>query len=439
MSSDTCDPADADGVDSRPREVICDHTGTPFPDRYDALRGGGPAMLTHLFHSLGTLEPDNRVARITRWEEFVGGGMGRKIVIDVEYAQPTARPGRLFAKFTRERGDPLQPLFSPVMNPEVRFALLSRRSDFPLNVPECMFAGYSSNDLTGLLITSRVPYGESGVLPAMEKAVDHEYGDLLPIYEAQTLAIAKLAGFHRSGGFGGMVEEAFPFEPTSEALLSVIPFDRDGLNAKLETLRGFADAAPQLLPEGLADPGFLDEFSEGVLTVHAKERAIWQAIYAHDDAIALIHWNMNPDNAWFWRDDTGAMQSGQLDWGGVGQGNLAQSYYGMYCAAETGFIARHDAHLQSLLLGAYAAQGGPTVDPARFDRDVSLAIAVLGSAWMLDAPSLIAGDISDYATLSGRDDPRLRSQFIPRAQLQLMRLFLSEWRRKRIGDVVAAL
>lgn len=439
MSSETCSTAAADGAENRPREVICDHTGIAFPDRFDALRQGGAAMLTALFHALGTLETGNRIERITRWEEFIGGGMGRKIVIDVDYAQPTDRPRRLFAKFTREPGDPLQHLFSPVMNPEVRFALLSRRSDFPLNVPECMFAGYSADDLTGLLITSRVPYGENGVLPAMEKAVDHEYDDLLPVYEAQTGAIAKLAGFHRSGGFGGMVEEAFPLDRASEALLSVIPFDRDGLLAKLETLRGFAATAPQLLPEGLAEPGFLAEFSEGALMVLEKERTIWQAIYAHDDAIALIHWNMNPDNAWFWRDNTGTMHSGQLDWGGVGQGNLAQSYYGMYCAAETGFIARHDAHLQKLLLRDYAAQGGPAVEPVRFDRDVSLAIAVLGSAWMLDAPSLIAGDIADYATLSGRDDPRLRSQFIPRAQLQLMRLFLSEWRRKRIGDIVAAL
>lgn len=420
-----------------PRQVSCDHTGTAFPVSYDVLKAGGAGMLTRLFHAIGTLEPDNRVERITHWEEFYGGGMGRKVVIDVEYASPGDAPQQLFAKFTREAGDPLQPLFSPVMDPEVRFALLSRRSDFPLNVPRCMFAGYNARHLAGLLITSRVPYGEDGVLPAMEKAVDHEYDDLLPVYEAQTRAMARLAGFHRSGGFGGEVAGAFPFDPTNEALLKVIPFDAKVLDEKLDILRDFARRAPQLLPDGIADAGFLSEFADGARMVLGKERAIWQAIYAHDDAIALIHWNMNPDNAWFWRDEKGVMQSGHLDWGGVGQGNLAQGYYGMYCAGETDFIARHDGHLQKLLLRDYREQGGPEVDPVRFDRDVSLAIAVLGSAWMLDAPSLIASEIENYEQLSGRNDPRLRSLFIPRAQLQLMRLFLSEWRRKDIGDIIA--
>lgn len=422
-----------------PAEVACDHTGTRFPASYDALREGGAPMLTRLMHALGTLEPDNAVTAITHWQEFFGGGMGRKVAFDVDYARPTDRPRRLFAKFTREFGDPLRELFSPVMGPEVRFALLSRRADFPLNVPACVFAGYSAADLSGLLITSRVPYGEDGVLPAMDKALDHEHDDLLPVYEAQARAIGRLAGFHRAGGFGSEVEAAFPFDPTDEALLKVIPFDAAGLEAKLAALQDFAARAPQLLPDGLADPAFLAEFAQGARLVLEKERAIWQAIYAHADAIALIHWNMNPDNAWFWRDAAGVMQSGQLDWGGVGQGNLAQAYYGMYCAAETGFVARHDADLQALLLREYAANGGPALDPARFDRDVSLAVAVLGAAWMLDAPALIAAEIPDYETLTGRDDPRLRALFIPRAQLQLMRLFLSEWRRKGIGSIVAAL
>lgn len=420
-------------------EAACDYTGQPFPVSYDALKAGGAPLLTRLFHAAKTLDAGNRVEAVTRWEEFFGGGMGRKVVIDVEYARPVDAPSRLFAKFTREAGDPLQALFSPVMAPEVRFALLSRRRDFPISVPLCMFAGYNAGSLSGLLITARIPYGEDGVLPALDKAVDYEYNDLLPIYEAQTRAIAKLAGFHRAGGFGREVEAAFPFNPANEALLKVIPFDGPTLGRKLEILTEFAQRAPQLLPDGLSDPGFLDSFRAAVSLVQEKEREIWQAIYSHDQAIALIHWNMNPDNAWFWSGENGIMQSGQLDWGGVGLGNIAQSYYGMYCAAETDFITRHDTDLQALLLAEYGSRGGPVLDPSRFDRDVSLAIAVLGVAWMLDAPSLIAGEIPDYETLSGREDPRIRQRFLPRAQLQLMRVFLSEWRRKDIGSIVSAI
>lgn len=421
-----------------PDAVTGDHSGIVFPVSYAELEAGGAPMLTRLFREIGALSEDNAVTAIPHWREFFGGGMGRKIAIDVAYARDEGLPTRLFAKFTREFGDPLRELFSPVMDPEVRFALLSRRADFPLHVPRCMFGDYNAASKTGLLITERIPYGEEGIEPALEKCVDYEIPDPLPYYQAQTRAIARLAAYHRAGHFGDAVERAFPFNPHNEALLKVIPFDRDGLLAKLAKLKDFAARAPQLLPDGLHDPVFLDAFGAGALQLLDKERALWQKLYGHDDAIALVHWNMNPDNAWFWRDADGVMQSGQLDWGGVGQANLAQSYFGMLCAAETDFLAQHDADLQALLLGEYARLGGPAVDPAAFDLDVKIAIGLLGTAWMLDAPALVEAELPEYTDLSDRTDPRLRALFLPRAQLQLLCLFLSEWRRKDIGAAIAA-
>ncbi|MDB5702399.1 MAG: hypothetical protein JWL66_2598 [Sphingomonadales bacterium] len=424
---------------SYPSNVTGDHTGIVFPVSCDVLEQGGAALLTELFHGLSTLAPDNRVSSITYWREFFGGGMGRKIAIDVTYDRDDGLPKRLFAKFTREFGDPLRELFSPVMDPEVRLALLSRKSDFPVSVPRCMFADYSSADKTGLLITERIPYGENGIEPALEKCVDYELTDPLPVYEAQTRAIARLAAYHRGGHFKGEIEREFPFDPSNEAMMKVIPYDRAQLDTKLAVLVDFAAKAPQLLPDGLADAAFLDTFARDVALVLEHERSLWQRLYGHADAVALVHWNMNPDNAWFWRDADGIMQSGQLDWGGVGQANLAQSYYGMLCAAEADFLARHDAALQALLLNDYAASGGPGVDAERFDEDVRVSIALLGTAWMLDAPSLLAGEIPDFHKLTDRTDPRLRDLFLPRAQLQLLVVFLSEWRRKDIGATIRRL
>ena len=424
---------------SQPMDVIGDHTTVTFPVSYAALEQGGAARLTDLFHGQGTLGPDNAVTGITHWREFFGGGMGRKIAIDVTYARDEGLPTRLFAKFTREFGDPLRELFSPVMDPEVRFALLSRRPDFPIAVPRCLFADYSAEHKTGLLITERIPYGESGIEPAMEKCVDYELVDALPYYEAQTRAIAHLAGYHRGGHFGDDIQREFPFDPANDALLKVIPFDRAQLDQKLATLKDFAARAPQLLPDRLANPDFLDGFAREVALVLDHERSLWQRLYASNDAIALVHWNMNPDNAWFWRDAQGVMQSGQLDWGGVGQANLAQAYYGMLCAAEADFLAENDARLQALLLGEYAASDGCAIDQAKFDEDLQVSIALLGTAWMLDAPALLAAEIPDYADLSDRTDPRLRALFLPRAQLQLLVVFLSEWRRKDIGQTIRRL
>ncbi|MEJ7935355.1 hypothetical protein WG907_13960 [Sphingobium sp. AN558] len=424
---------------NHPTHVTGDHSGIAFPVSYAVLEEGGAAALTRLFREIGAIGADNEVTDILHWKEFFGGGMGRKVAIDVAYAKEEGLPTRLFAKFTREFGDPLRELFSPVMDPEVRFALLSRRPGFPVTVPRCLFGDYSAATKTGLLITERIPYGAEGIEPALEKCVDYEIPDPLPYYEAQTRAIAALAAYHRAGHFGDEIEQAFPFDPTNEALLKVIPYDAGGLAAKLDTLRAFAARAPQLLPDGLADPAFLADFARGAALVLDKERAIWERLYASSDAIALVHWNMNPDNGWFWRDERGVMQSGQLDWGGVAQSNLAQAYYGMLCAGEADFLARHDAHLQALLLDEYAKAGGPRIAAADFDRDVKLSIAVLGTAWMLDAPALLEAELPDYPDLTDRTDPRLRDLFLPRCQLQLMRLFLSEWRRKDIGAAIEGL
>jgi len=422
-----------------PTHVTGDHTGIAFPVSYAVLEEGGASALTTLFRQMEAISADNAVTTIVHWKEFFGGGMGRKIAIDVAYARDEGAPTRLFAKFTREFGDPLRDLFSPVMDPEVRFALLSRRPGFPLRVPRCMFGDYNAEFKTGLLITERIPYGSEGIEPALEKCVDYELADPLPYYEAQTRAIAALAAYHRAGHFGDEIDQEFPFNPADEALLKVIPYDQAQLQAKLAKLKDFAARAPQLLPDGLADPAFLDDFAAGAAQVLAKEETIWRHLYARRDAIALVHWNMNPDNAWFWRDEDGVMQSGQLDWGGVAQANIAQSYYGMLCAGEADFLTRHDANLQALLLSEYARLGGPQLDAADFDRDVKLAIAVLGTAWMLDAPSLLEAELPDYADLTDRTDPRLRALFLPRAQLQLLTVFLSEWRRKDIGKTVSQL
>jgi hypothetical protein len=422
-----------------PKCVEGDHIGALFPASVDVLLEDAPAYLTRLFRAAGAIAPDNAVTQVTEAREFFGGGMGRKMAFDVRYAraEPDA-PERLFAKFTREFGDPLRELFSPVMDPEVRFAMLSRRDDFPVHVPWCMFGDYSAAQKTGLLITARVPYGAEGVEPALEKCLDYQIPEPLPYYEAQTHAIAALAAFHRSGRFGDEVERQFPFDPTDPALLKVIPFDQAGLSDKIAKLHEFAATAPQLLPAELADPAFLDGFGRDAALLLEKEEALWTWLYAQPDLIALAHWNMNPDNAWFWKDEEGVLRSGQLDWGGVAQVNIAQSFFGMICAAETDFLDRHETGLRRLLLEHYETLGGPRIDPALFDRCVLVATALLGVAWMIDAPALIEVEIPDFATVEDRFDPRIRDLFIPRCQLQLMTVFLWLWRSHDIGATIRA-
>ena len=421
--------------DARPAMVRGDALGVDFPTSVDAFHAAGAAFLTRAFRATGVLAPDNEVVEIVAVKEFFGGGMGRKLWLDVRYVRPQeGLHTALFAKFTREFGDPLRDLFSPVMAPEVRFALLSRAPDFPVRVPVCHFSDYSAATQCGLLITERVPYGRDGVEPVQDKCLDYRMADPLDHYRALTRAMAALAAHHRAGRFGAAVAQAFPFDPASPPM---IPYDRAALDEKLAGLRRFAADAPQLLPEALRDPASLDDFCRDAPLVLERQAVMQAWLNGQEDMIALCHWNMNVDNAWFWRAD-GVLHCGLLDWGGVAQMNLAMAFVGMSCAAETDFLAQHEDELIDLLLAAYREAGGPAIDRSAFVHALKLSIALTGMAWMLDAPALIAAEIPDFRQVKDRFDPELRDRFLPRAQLQLLSVFLDSWRRSDIGSAVRA-
>jgi hypothetical protein len=424
-------------IDQSPRTVVGDQLGVPFPTTIEPLLDLGTGFLTEAFHAAGTLARDNRVVSVARSEEFFGGGMGRKLVLHLTYARND--PGlhsELFAKFPRNFGDPLRELFGPLMEPEVRFALLSRREGFPITVPKCYFADYDSSTKTGLLITERIAYGTGAIEPFQDKCLDYELREPLPHYQALTRAIARLAGSHRAGYFGAEIDRQFPFVPDKVDIGARIPYTPHQLRQKLDKLRSFAAENPGFFPDALGPSGFLERFCADAPLVLEHELEIRRHLNGKADCIALCHWNLNPDNAWFWRDRAGLLQAGLLDWGSVAQMNVAQSFYGMTCAAETEFLERHEPALMRLFVEEYRASGGPALDVEEFAYLVKLSIALLGVAWILDAPSLVEAQLPGVRTIRDRFDSRLRNDFLARCQLQLLIVMLNEW---RVHDVGAAL
>lgn len=418
-----------------PAHVTGTGTGVAFPTKVENLLAAGPEFLTRAFRATGALAPDNSVTAITASREFFGGGMGRKLCLSVEYGR--ADPGlhtELFAKFTREFGDPLLALFGPLMEPEVRFALLSRRPGFPVKVPCCYFADYSADPVCGLLITERVPYGQGDVLPCPEKGMDWQLDDPLPYYTALVDAAATLAGSHKAGALGPDVDRQFPFDADAVDPGSRIPYTMETLAAQLARVREFAAAAPQLFPTGLDIETFLAE----VPMVLELEEAIRRQLNHATGMIALCHWNLNLDNAWFERRADGGLDAGLLDWGSVAQMNIAQSFFGITCAAEPDFLARHEAALVARFVERYAAAGGPVVAAERMHFLVKLSMAVLGTAWMLDAPAIVARELPDFAAVADRFDPKLTGNFLARAQSHLLMVFISEWQNQNIGDALRA-
>lgn len=422
---------------NHPACVVGDRSALPFPVSVESLRERGTDFLTAAFRWTGAMSQENRVTAITGFTEFFGGGMGRKVLLSVTYERDEAGlHTNLFVKFTREFGDPLRDLFGPLMEPEVRFALLSRRKGFPVAVPKCYFADYHAATTTGILITERIEYSENGIEPRHEKCLDCELDNPLEHYRALTRAMARLAGYHKAGRFGAETEQAFPFDAHRIDPGSRIPYTPEQLQTKLAKLLEFVDEAPQLFPECLRDASFLRQFVSEAPSVLEHELAIRSWLNESANYIALCHWNMNLDNAWFWRDPQGELQAGLLDWGSVGQMNVAQAFYGMTCAAEADFLHAHRRDLLALFVDEYQRCGGPVIELDELALLVKLSVAVLGIAWILDAPTLIERELGNVRAIEGRHDPALKDNFLARAQLQLLVVFLSEWQSDHIGEAL---
>ena len=78
-------------------------TGVAFPTSIAALVEAGPEWLTRAFHATDALPAERRVVAIERTQEFFGGGMGRKLILDVRYDIPDeGLDERLFCKFPRD-------------------------------------------------------------------------------------------------------------------------------------------------------------------------------------------------------------------------------------------------------------------------------------------------------------------------------------------------
>lgn len=411
-------------------------TGIEFPAHLEALKEEGAGFLTKAFRANGSIEPDNRVTAVTGFEEFFGGGAGRKLLLTVEYQKPDGLHRELFVKYPRDFGDPLRDLFAGLMDAETRLAQISRRTGFPVAVPRCYFADFDPATGTGLLITERVSFGRNGIEGFQDKCLDYELEDPIGHYRALIVAVARLAGAYKAGKLGSDIDEHFPFDPAVIRPTDRIPYSPDQLGGKLDKLKAFAKEHPSFLPEHLRDPAFLEQFDREVRAFFAREIPIKTYLQSHPDTIAMGHWNANVDNAWFRRTMRGDREAGLLDWGGAGRMNVAQTIYGVLCACELDLWDAHKDALVDLFRDEYAASGGPLLDREELHFQVRIFIAMLGIAWMLDAPALVEAQLPDLATMRDRFDPRFRGNFLARAQLQLMIVFLNAWQTEAFGKLL---
>lgn len=405
-----------------------------FPCHPDALQDAGAEFLTRAFRRTGALADDNAVVRVTRFENCPRGSTGRKVLLSVEYSDPSPDLHRdLFVKFSRAFDDPLRDNQRFEMEREARFAAVSRAPGFPIDVPACYFSEFHHDSGTGILITQQIPYGEGAIEPHYEKCRDYEMPEQLEHYRALIATNARLAGSHRAGRLPNSVAESFPFDPAQAAAADPIRYDAQKLRNRVSRFADFCGKYPQLLPANICTPSFHARLMDEVPRFLESEHWIKRWLYSQPEFIVFCHWNGNVDNAWFWRDGGGVLHCGLIDWGRVGQMNVASALWGSLSGAEKSLWDDHLDELLELFCSEFRNAGGDALDPKEVRLHMDMLIGLLGICWLLDCVPLILREIPELETVPSRFEDRFRHNELARTQLHMMTVFMNLWETHDLG------
>ena len=263
------------------RWVTGDQFGLAFPADPAGLRSGGPRFLTDAFRVAGVLGGDNSVTRITGFDEVGGGSTGRKVALAVEYHE--AAPGLhadLFVKFSRDLHNPIRDRGKTQMEPEVRFASLSRAAAFPIAVPHVQFGDYHRQSGTGILIMERIDHGGKGIERRCHKCLDYEMPEPRSLPRA-THRAGPPRGTHRSGRLPAALTSHFPLAVQAATVGDRVPLSTDKLERRLTQLTEFVETHPGLLPANVGSAEFLARCATMCRASHitsTRSRANWPPI-----------------------------------------------------------------------------------------------------------------------------------------------------------------
>jgi hypothetical protein len=241
-----------------------------------------------------------------------------------------------------------------------------------------------------------------------------------------------LAAAHKSGRLSAVVDARFPFDAGAAAASDPIPYNERKLHELVGRYADFAATYPQLLPTTLT-PNFFAKLDRDAVRFMKHEAAIKRFLQADPDFIALCHWNAHVDNAWFWRDDSGELHCGLMDWGRVRQLNVAYALWGSLSAAS---LSIWDDHLDELL-GLFAKElhehGGPRLEVSELKLHLDLYVATMGLAWLMAMPGRILHLLPEAATASSPRDPVFHKHESARNQLHISTMFLHLWQTHDFG------
>jgi hypothetical protein len=346
---------------------------------------------------------------------------------------------QLFIKFSRNFDNELWDRARFMMVSEATFAVLSRSPDFPVTVPACLFADVESKSGSGLIINEYVTYGRNGVETLYPKCMDYIVPEPVEHYKAILRGLARLSGAHRGGRLSPEFDRKFPYNREKSAAVFALRAPEDKLIHRANKMFDFIWRYPKLFPDNVRTQEFREQFIRDIPDVVAAEGRMRDVLYGNPDFIAFAHWNANIDNCWFYRDASGVLQSGFMDWANAGQISVAQSVSGAISGAEPFVWNEHLDELLTVFIEEYVAQGGPRISLHELRLHNLLIVAVSGVAYSMAAPIAVERDIQHIDAVESYQDACFRQHENARIQLHMMTKTLNVWQTRKLGDVVRGL
>jgi hypothetical protein len=283
----------------------------------------------------------------------------------------------------------------------------------------------------------QIAFGTGAIEPLLPKCMDHELADPLAYYRAIVTTLARLAAAHKSGALSPQIETLFPFDPEVAAADDPIPWDERQVRELVAQYAAFAASVPQLLPANIRTPSFIAQLESDAVRFLHRAPAIKRFLQADLDFIALCHYNANIDNAWFWRDASGALHCGLLDWGRVRQMNVAYALWGSLCGAPMEVWDNHLDELLDVFIREVQTHGGPRFDRAELKLRLDFYVAMIGLSMMMNVPALVLSRLPEVASATSPLDPIMHKNEVARSFLHVFTNFLNLWQTHEFGTKLA--
>jgi len=432
--------------------------GLEFPWNEALLDEFGPEWLTKAFHTVGSLDKDNKVTKVILEQKIkvTTGNNGGKFLFEVEYEkdQPELHK-KLFAKvpFALEGATKSDRLSSSVYKqPAELWEINTYRlleATLPMKTPKFYYGDISNETSNWIIITERIdfhdfdgnnfgkPLKKKDPLPAFQiegpydKCIDHNLrGNEKDYYSCLIRVGAKMAGMHKAGKMGPheILAKSFAWhpDPSDPAAWGVNPNASTGevpkqMKAKIDMAVTFiSDIGKVLFPKYATKEPFLTKLRTTIMTLcaYSSEINFWK--FSNYDYVALGHMNLNVDNAYFWRNAEGQLDCGVFDWGNMGAGCMGHKlWWWFYCRDYEPFKRNLGKDLD-LFIECYKSGGGPALDKGTMEMMIIITALEQMVGLISAVPQILKMcPKKEWPSIKDRYDPRIGDNIDGKSTIRL--------------------